>query len=175
MPCVKHSMSRFSLQSLPKNQRIQLVAEFYDALASLKSRAAVQDFVRDLLHPSEIAMLMRRIEAGALILAGYSFNSIKKMTGIGTGTASAVKHKLMQTDRGAHYRKVVQSIIETRKRRVQKRRRNQLTHGNECAKLKRSRPLHFLFSAILDEIEDAHERKSRQFTSNIIRHTPSRK
>lgn len=168
-------MSRFLLQSLPKNQRIQLIAEFYDALASLKSRTAVKDFIRDLLSPSEIAMLMRRIEAGALILAGYSFHSIKKMTGIGTGTASAIKQKLMQKERGRSYRKVVQSIIQTRKKRVQTRRRNELAHNNDWAKLKRSRPLHFLFSTILDEIEDARERKSRQFTSTIVRRTPSRK
>ena len=71
-------MPVFHLNSLPKQKRIQMIGEFYDTIDSLKDRGEVRLFLKSLLGPEEIAMLMRRIEIAVLLTARYNYNQIIK-------------------------------------------------------------------------------------------------
>jgi TrpR-related protein YerC/YecD len=76
-------MGRFHLNKLPKEKRIQMIVEFYDVIASLKNREEIRLFFKDLLTPDEIATLMRRIEVATLLIAGYTYDQISNILGVG--------------------------------------------------------------------------------------------
>ena len=71
-------MGTFHLNDLPKKKRIQMIGEFYDMIGSLKNRAEVRLFLKDLLMPDEIATLMRRIEVAVLLNAGFTYAQIRR-------------------------------------------------------------------------------------------------
>lgn len=167
-------MPHFSLKTLPKEQRIQLIAEFYDTIAMLKKRNEVRAFLRDLLSGGEIAMLMRRIETAALLLSGYSDRAIGELTGIGRTKIEAVRKKLAQEHRDG-YRLVVRRLLDARKKRIQKARRIEREAGNPWAQMKRKYKTHHLLDHIIDHIIDHQERKGKELTEEALHHTPSRK
>lgn len=167
-------MPRFSLTTLPHGQRMQLIGEFYDAIASLKTRDEVRSFLRDLLSPSEIAMLMRRIETAMLLASGCSYNAIRALTGIGKSTITGIHKKMARPNRGNGYHRVMSKVLEKRKKRIQQTRRKELRVVNAWEKSKKRYPLYFLLNVIADELADSRERKDRQFTLRALRYTPSR-
>ena len=67
------SMTTFHLNNLPKQNRIQMIGEFYDTIDSLKDRDEVRLFVKGLLTADEIANLMRRIEIAVLLSGNYKY------------------------------------------------------------------------------------------------------
>ena len=79
---VQNNMSTFHLNSLPKQNRIQMIGEFYDMVDSLKDRNEVRLFVKSLLTADEIANLMRRIEIAVLLSGNYRYKEIIKMLGV---------------------------------------------------------------------------------------------
>lgn len=168
-------MPHFSLDSLPKDQRIQLIAEFYDTIAALKNRDEVRAFFRDLLSGHEIAMLMRRIEIAALMLADYSDDVIKEFTGAGKSKICAVRKKLKREGDNGGYQLVVKRLLNARKKRIQKTRRIEREAGNPWAQMKRKYKTHHLLNHIIDEIIDHQERKGTELTEEALQRTPSRK
>jgi len=76
-------MTTFHLNNLPKQNRIQMIGEFYDTIDSLKDRDEVRLFVKGLLTADEIANLMRRIEIAVLLSGNYKYKEIIKMLGVG--------------------------------------------------------------------------------------------
>lgn len=168
-------MAKFSLGKLPKQQRIQLIGEFYDVVASLKSREEVRAFFRDLLNPNEIAMLMRRVEIAALLCGGFTYEEIGKLTGVGKGTINAVQKKLLREEKVGGYRKVVERLLEQRKKNIQYQQKKQRLRESSFGQLKKDYPLHFLFFNILDEIALRQERKTAKLTKKAYLRTPSRR
>ena len=69
-------MTTFHLNELPKQKRIQMIAEFYDVIDSLKDRNEVRLFFKSLLTADEIATLMRRIEIAVLLSTGFTYENI---------------------------------------------------------------------------------------------------
>lgn len=169
-------MPRFRLNNLSSSQRIQLVGEFYDVISSLKNREEAKMFLRDLLSGSEIAMLMRRIETAALLLAGYHEWEIRETTSIGGSACKAVKTKLNYGDRGEGYRIVVKRLLTKRKKQIQKELRREREAGDPWAQMKRKYKTHHLLEHILDSILDYHERKNdKALAKEALARTPSRK
>ncbi|MDA1337208.1 MAG: YerC/YecD family TrpR-related protein [bacterium] len=168
-------MARFSLNNLPKEQRIQLIGEFYDAVHCLKSREEVREFFRDLLAPDEIAMFMRRIEIAVLLSAGFSSQKIQELTGTGMGTVTAVRRKFQREGGGRGYQIVANRLLTQRKKRIQKEKSKIPRSESEFERVKKRYPLPFLLFNILEEVEAKQERDSKEFTKQAIRHTPSRK
>lgn len=168
-------MARFSLNKLPKEQRIQLIGEFYDVIASLKSREEVRAFFRDLLAPDEIAMLMRRVEIAALLLGGFTYEKVQEYTGVGRATITSVYKKLMRDEDICGYRIVIERLLAQRKKRMQQTKRSQKAREDPFQKLKQSKPIHFLLFNILDALEERRERSSSEFTQRALLHTPSRR
>jgi len=167
-------MARFSLNKLPKNQRVQLIGEFYDVIASLRSREEVRAFCRDLLNPDEITMLMRRVEIAALLWAKFTYEEVQKRTGAGIATITAVSRKLRQEERNG-YQIVIERLLDQRKKKLQAYKRRTKGQESEWERTKQRYPLLFLFSNILDEIEARQEYKKPELTRQAAEDTPSRR
>lgn len=168
-------MARFPLSKLPKDQRIQLIGEFYDVIHSLKSRQEVREFFRDLLNPDEITMLMRRVEIAALLTADFTYENIQKLTGAGKATVTAVRRKLQRENGGKGYRTVISRLLEQRKKKIQTREKMRKVRESSTGGVKKRYPLAFLLMNVVDEIEAGRERKREDFTKRALHRTPSRR
>lgn len=147
----------FSLNKLPKKERIRLIGEFYDIFTSLKNRKETKLFLNDLLNPDEIGNLMRRIDVAILLVLGFTYEEIAKLLNVSHSKIAAVQKVLNQ--KGEGYRILIQRILEKRT----KRKLHNLKKGRkilrrwekpEIEALKKKYPLHFLFWNILDEFAD---------------------
>jgi len=87
-------MAKFYLNNLPKEQRIKMIAEFYDTIDCLSKRDEVRLFFRDLLSPDEIAMLVRRIEVAILLLAGFTIREVVDVLKVGADKVLRVRRSL---------------------------------------------------------------------------------
>jgi TrpR-related protein YerC/YecD len=146
-------MGRFHLNKLPKENRIQMIGEFYDAIASLKNREEVRLFFKDLLMPDEIATLMRRLEVATLLIAGFTYDKIAQLLGVGRGKITNVQKTLTRSGEG--YKIIVKRLLDQRKRRLKARRKWEKGPMSDFEKLKQRYPLHFLLFNLVDEISDA--------------------
>lgn len=156
-------MSYFKLNRLPKEKRIRMIGEFYDVIASLKSREEVREFFKDLLTQNELGNLMSRIEIALLLSLGFSYDEIYKFLKVGKDKILNVSKKL---ERGKGYKIVIQRLIEKRKKRKIKEIKSQLKFARQVKPfniehLKTKYPLYFLISNLVDEISDHLEAISR--------------
>jgi len=151
------SMTTFHLNNLPKQNRIQMIGEFYDTIDSLKDRDEVRLFVKGLLTADEIANLMRRIEIAVLLSGNYKYKEIIKMLGVGNEKISNVHKNLLQDDSG--YKIIVKRLIENRKERL--KRINKIEKGARGTgvfkKSLASKVLPDLLDAVIEKFEDDKE------------------
>lgn len=167
-------MARFSLNTLPEQKRIQMIAEFYDAISSLKGREEVRSFFRDLLTPDEIAMLMRRIEVAILLQSGFTYEQIGSLLGVGRDTITNVQHSLHRHGNG--YKIVVKRLLKLRKGKVKKERKQEKIGSSGFEYLKNKYPLGFLLFNLVDELSDILDtEQDNAITSKAALRTPSAK
>jgi len=167
-------MARFSLHKLPEQKRVQMLAEFYDAISSLKGREEVRSFFRDLLTPDEIAMLMRRIEVAILLQSGFTYEQIGSLLGVGRDTITNVQHSLHRHGNG--YKIVVERLLKLRKGRVKKRRKQEKIGSSTFEYLKNKYPFGLLLLNLIDELSDVPDtEEDKAITSKAALHTPSAK
>ena len=163
-------MGRFRLNSLPQEKRIQMIGEFYDVVDSLKNRKEVRLFFKDLLTPDEIATLMRRIEVAALLMAGFTYDQIAAILGVGRGKITNVQKSLMKD--GSGYQIVIKRLLENRKRRLKVKEKKEKANKSSFERLKQMYPLHFLLLNLIDEISEALEDKTAKEREALLS-TPS--
>lgn len=144
-------MGVFNLNSLPKENRIQMIGEFYDTINSLKDRNEIRLFFKDLLNPNEIAMLMRRLEIAVLLDAGFTYEKIIKLLKVSRIKIAAV-HKTLSVE-GNGYKIAIERLIENRQKRIKRQKEEKLnTLGFNS--IKRKYPLHFAIFNLLDSLSD---------------------
>lgn len=168
------NMVTFHLNSLPKQNRIQMIGELYDVFDSLKNREEIRFFLKSLLTADEIATLMRRIEIAVLLAGGYNYRQINKMLKAGSDKISRVQKSLDQDDSG--YKIIVKRLIENRKKRL-KRIKNEekqaMDSGSFSGQIKRFKPgariLPNLLDAVIEKLED-----SKDLEKEALLFTPSR-
>jgi len=165
-------MGKFHLNKLPKEKRIQMIAEFYDVIASLKNRKEVRLFFKDLLTPDEIAAFMRRIEVATLLMAGYTYEQIAELLGVGRGKVTNVQKALAKSGEG--YKLVIKRLLEVRKRRLKTQKKRTKALLSDFERLKQRYPLHFLLFNLIDEISEALE-EDKSFDKEALISTPSSK
>lgn len=166
-------MTTFHLNSLPKENRIQMIGEFYDMIDSLKNRNEVRFFIKSLLSADEIASLMRRIEIAVLLSGDFSYDQIIKMLKVGRDKISAVQKNLLQDDSG--YKIIVKRLIENRKRRLNKIKKQdkEAASLSPLRNIKNSRPanriLPDLLDAVIEKLEDDKdlEKEALLFTPSL--------
>ena len=168
-------MTTFHLNSLPKGKRIQMIGEFYDMIDSLKDRNEVRFFVKSLLSADEIANLMRRIEIAVLLSAGFNYDKIIKMLGVGRDKISSVSKNLLQDDSG--YKIIVKRLIENRKRRLKRIKKENKERANmsPISALKKSRPGLFALDILLDAAIEKLAEDDKELEKEALLYTPSLK
>lgn len=148
-------MGKFYLNKVPEQERIKMIAEFYDVIDCLKDRDEIRSFFRDLLSPDEIASLVRRIQAAILLLAGFTYDEIIKTLGVGKDKISNVQRSLERHGQG--YRVAIKRY--KKKKRVQTKRRAKIEKATtvmlgEKGYLKAKYPTMFLISHLIDDLAD---------------------
>lgn len=165
-------MRTFRLNSLPKQNRIQMIGEFYDTIDSLKDRNEVRLFFKSLLTGDEIATLMRRIETAVLLSGNLGYEEIKKLLGVSNNKISAVQKSFFQDDSG--YKIIVKRLIENRKKRLKKIKKaeketvNSLSPISDLKKIKGARILPDLLDAVIEKFED-----DKELEKEALSYTPS--
>lgn len=166
-------MTTFHLNSLPKENRIQMIGEFYDMIDSLKDRDEVRFFIKSLLTADEIANFMRRIEIAVLLSGGYKYDQIIKILKVGRDKISTVQKNLLQDDSG--YKIIVKRLIENRKRRL-KRIKNEEKEARDLSLLdniKRFSPANRVLPDLLDAVIEKFE-DDKELEKEALLFTPSR-
>jgi uncharacterized protein YerC len=126
------------MHELSEKERIATLDALYTAASSVKGRASMKLFLRDLLTESERVMLGRRIIIARLLIQGESYGNICARLGTSPATIQRVQKWL--ADQLPGYEIAVAGIEkEGRKRAL-----SQSQGATAIARLKKRYPLHFL-------------------------------
>jgi len=152
-----------------------MIGEFYDIIDSLQDRNEVRFFLKSLLTADEIASLMRRIEIAVLLTAGYNYDKIRKILGVGNSKITSVHKASQQDDSG--YKIIVKRLIENRKRRLRriKKESKERTNMSPMAALKKKYPTYFLLDNLLDTAIEKLDEDEKELEKEAILYTPSSK
>jgi len=172
-------MRTFHLNDLPKEKRIQMIAEFYDVIDFLKDRKEIRLFFKDLLTGDEIATLMRRIEVAILIEAGFTYDEISKTLGVGRGKINNVQ-KVLAKD-GDGYRAIIRKLLQDRKERLKNKKEIKERGSSNFQKMKKIYPGHFLLNNLIDKIPEglnedlSKEKEALFFTPSLTNYKKTKK
>jgi len=89
-------MAKFNHYSIPQKEKEKILNEFYFLVGSLKNREQVTNFFKDILTPSEIIMLARRIQIARLLLEGNNYMQISRKLKSGVDTITKVQKWLKE-------------------------------------------------------------------------------
>ena len=93
-------MSRVQAHDIDKKLRYQMIGDFYDIVAHLKSKKDVANFFMGVLTTSEGIMVARRIQIAKLLLQGNSYTEISDELGAGEATIAEVSQWLNSENEG---------------------------------------------------------------------------
>lgn len=106
-------MSQVSRRLLPKDIKEYIFKIFRKTLLSFKKPKDLEEFLDDLLTPTEKMMLAKRLAIAVCLAKGYDYRSICDALKVTPGTVSSVN--LWFSHKGRGYKKVVEKIIEDEK------------------------------------------------------------
>ena len=131
-------------KDLDRKDKIEVLDALYTAASSVKGRADMKLFLRDLLTESERIMLGRRILIARMLLAGCSHRYIAEGLHVGMDTVSRV-HRWLD-DQLPGYEKAIAGMKEAQETRYWGSRagRRELYAKSTLYRLKKKYPLHFL-------------------------------
>ena len=148
-----------------------MIAEFYDAIDSLKNRKEVRLFFKDLLTADEIASFMRRIEVAVLLTDGFSYRQVSEMLGVGKNKITNVQKALSKEENG--YKIIIERLLKDRKRRLKIKKDREEDQFPNFKTLKRKRPGYFALNNLIDQIgealdnDPAKKREAALFTPSL--------
>lgn len=129
-------------RDLPDGQRIEALDALYTAAASIKGRAGMKLFLKDLLTESERIMLGRRIVIARRLIAGDRYDDIEADLHVGRDTIGRIHGWL--ADQLPGYEQAIAGLKDEEKRRAKSRDDAYLYATSALYRLKKKYPLHFL-------------------------------
>ncbi len=72
-----------SFYAINKKEKQEMLNNFYDMVSKIKNKNDAKDFFRDLLTPSEITMIIYRIEIAKMLIQGFHYEDIQKKLKVG--------------------------------------------------------------------------------------------
>ncbi len=123
---------------LGDTERMRTLDALYTAAGTVRGRAAMKRFLRDLLTESERIMLGRRILIARLLLSGSSYDEV--CTRLGTGRTTVRNVGRWLADQMPGYEDTIAALEEEMARRDDKRK----YATSMLFRLKKKYPLHFL-------------------------------
>ncbi len=136
-------MSKVKFHSVPKEERYQIIGEFFDIIHFLRTKQEIIDFFIGLLTTSESLMMARRIQVAKLIIQEKKYEEIRKELKVSYQTIQKVERWLHERD-GA-YLKVLRRYFK--KTEVEDKRQQQKKYQPE--RLLNRYPQHRLLRKIL--------------------------
>ena len=91
MKVIQLSMARYNEKRIPYVLQEKLMNTFCDALARLKTKGDVKNFLKDLLNRQERAMIVRRLLIAQMLINGSTYNDIGRLLHCGTATIARVQ------------------------------------------------------------------------------------
>lgn len=92
-------MPRFSLYSDPKKVA-QFINRFWDAVTLIEDRSEAVNFFKELLTPTEVRMLAKRLQIADMLSKGYKYEDIRNFVRVTAQTIASVNNKLNFGDEG---------------------------------------------------------------------------
>ncbi|RTZ69010.1 MAG: hypothetical protein DSZ21_00690 [Tenericutes bacterium] len=111
-------MAKVKVYSIPKQERYQMVGEFFDIVAQLKTKQDIIDFFIGVLTPSESLMIARRIQIAKLLTKGDNYRRVQNELKVSPKTIQSVYHWLNERDEA--YKKLMLKYLKTSKKKKQK-------------------------------------------------------
>jgi len=132
-------MAKVKVYSIPKRERYQMVGEFFDIVAQLKTKQDIIDFFIGVLTPSESLMIARRIQVAKLLTKGNNYQRVQGELKVSPKTIQSVYHWLNERDEA--YKKLMLKYLKISK----KKKRRIIYYESELDKY----PQHRLMKKIL--------------------------
>lgn len=133
---------------LPSKEKKEYLNMFYGMVEKLNSRDEIENFFKDLLTPSEVVMIARRLKVAFLLLEGYNHREIKKRMKVGFATVANVEHWLRSGFGG--YEKIINKYKRNKK---SKKRKEKQRPTDTFDTIRKKYPAHFLLCNILAEFK----------------------
>ncbi len=92
-------MPRFSIYTDPKKLAF-FIHRFWDAITLIEDREEAIAFLKDLLTPTEVRMLAKRLQIADMLAKGYKYEDIKTHVRVTVQTISHVNNKLNYGENG---------------------------------------------------------------------------
>ena len=108
-------MTKVSRRMLDKNLEDYIFAIFLKAIADLKTLDEVQNFLEDLLSPTEKIMLIKRLAIAIMLSKGYTYDEIDHTLKVSRPTIMTVSYFLKHSQ-NVGYQKVTEKILAHQKR-----------------------------------------------------------
>ncbi len=103
-------MAKVKVYSISKEERYQLVGEFFEIVSQLKNKQEVIDFFVGILFSSESLMIARRIQIAKLIVEGYNYREIKERLKVSSQTIGMVYKWLHERDEA--YKVIIKKYLK---------------------------------------------------------------
>ena len=129
---------RVQSKDLSDSERMKTLDALYTAASVVEGRAAMKDFLRDLLTESERIMLGRRILIARALLMGQTHDEIVDEFKVGKDTIQRIARWLDEQMPG--YKNAIAKMDEE----MEKRKQSADITNNPLGYLKKKYPLHFL-------------------------------
>ena len=107
-------MAKVKVYSIPKEERYQMVGEFFDIVAQLKTKQEVIDFFIGVLTSSESLMIARRIQIAKLLAKDESYKKVREEMNVSPRTIQNVYHWLNERDEA--YKKLMLKYLKKSKK-----------------------------------------------------------
>ncbi len=107
-------MAKVKVYSIPKEERYQIVGEFFDIVSQLKTKQDVIDFFIGVLTPSESLMIARRVQVAKLLTKGESYKEVRVEMKVSPKTIQNVYHWLNERDEA--YKKLMLKYLKKSKK-----------------------------------------------------------
>lgn len=127
---------------LSDKERMDTLDNLYTAAGTIRGRAAMKSFLKDLLTESERIMLGRRIQIARELLANTSVDDIAERMRVGYDTIYKVQRWL--DDRLPGYEDAVRGLDRELEKRKRKCDDSYLYATSALFRLKKKYPMHFL-------------------------------
>lgn len=108
-------MPRLSSISIEAKRMGYFISNLWNIFSLIESREETIIFLKELLTPTEIRMLAKRIQIAKMLLEGYKYDDIIPHVRVTTGTISSVNNQLQFGDGG--YIKIIERLIKIEQKR----------------------------------------------------------
>lgn len=111
-------MPRISQIQIEAKRMAYFISNLWNVFTLIENREEAVIFLKELLTPTEIRMMAKRIQIAKMLLEGCKYEDIINHVRVTSGTISTVNNQLQYGDGG--YTKIIQRLIEIETKKQQR-------------------------------------------------------